>query len=73
MRMLPCPYHRYYYMSDDMYRRELSEAKGEGTRGEVVKATRKELFDIYRNPELAENPKLLRAAAGNFTPMPPAN
>ncbi|MBL7638103.1 MULTISPECIES: 6-phospho-beta-glucosidase [Enterobacteriaceae] len=66
MRMLPCPYHRYYYMSDDMYRQELSEAKGEGTRGEVVKQLEKELFDIYRNPELAEKPKALEGRGGQF-------
>ncbi|EPG4238450.1 6-phospho-beta-glucosidase [Klebsiella pneumoniae] len=64
--MLPCPYHRYYYMSDDMYRQELSEAKGEGTRGEVVKQLEKELFDIYRNPELAEKPKALEGRGGQF-------
>lgn len=66
MRMLPCPYHRYYYMSDDMYRQELSEAKGEGTRGEVVKQLEKELFDIYRNPALAEKPKALEGRGGQF-------
>lgn len=66
MRMLPFPYHRYYYMSDDMYRQELSEAKGEGTRGEVVKQLEKELFDIYRNPELAEKPKALEGRGGQF-------
>ncbi|WP_039032624.1 6-phospho-beta-glucosidase [Leclercia adecarboxylata] len=66
LRMLPCPYHRYYYMSDDMYRQELSEAKGEGTRGEVVKQLEKELFDIYRNPELAEKPKALEGRGGQF-------
>ncbi|HBY5101319.1 TPA: 6-phospho-beta-glucosidase, partial [Klebsiella pneumoniae] len=66
MRMLPCPYHRYYYMSDDMYRQELSEAKGEGTRGEVVKQLEKELFDIYRNPDLAEKPKALEGRGGQF-------
>ncbi|HHB6995104.1 TPA: 6-phospho-beta-glucosidase [Klebsiella pneumoniae] len=66
MRMLPCPYHRYYYMSDDMYRQELSEAKGEGTRGEVVKQLEKELFDIYRNPDLAEKTKALEGRGGQF-------
>jgi len=64
--MIPCPYLRYYYMSDDMYRQELGEAQGEGTRGEVVKALEKQLFDIYRNPELAEKPKALEGRGGQY-------
>ena len=66
LAMIPCPYLRYYYMSDDMYRQELGEAQGEGTRGEVVKALEKQLFDIYRNPELAEKPKALEGRGGQY-------
>ncbi|MEB6377830.1 6-phospho-beta-glucosidase [Leclercia adecarboxylata] len=66
MGMIPCPYLRYYYMSDDMYRQELGEAQGEGTRGEVVKALEKSLFDIYRNPDLAEKPKALEGRGGQY-------
>ncbi len=39
--MIPCAYLRYYYMKDDLLRRELAEAGGEGTRGEVVKQLEK--------------------------------
>lgn len=66
LAMIPCPYLRYYYMSDDMYRQELGEAQCEGTRGEVVKALEKQLFDIYRNPELAEKPKALEGRGGQY-------
>lgn len=66
MGMVPCPYLRYYYMSDDMYHQELGEAKGEGTRGEVVKELEKQLFEIYQNPELAEKPKALEGRGGQY-------
>lgn len=66
MGMIPCPYLRYYYMRDDLYRQELGEAQGEGTRGEVVKALEKQLFDIYRNPDLAEKPRALEGRGGQY-------
>ncbi|MEK0242895.1 6-phospho-beta-glucosidase [Klebsiella variicola] len=64
--MIPCPYHRYYYMSDDLYKQEVGEAKGEGTRGEVVKEIERELFEIYSNPSLAEKPKALEGRGGQY-------
>ncbi|MGP8956293.1 6-phospho-beta-glucosidase [Enterobacter mori] len=64
--MIPCPYHRYYYMSDDLYKQEVGEAKGEGTRGEVVKEIERELFKIYSNPDLAEKPKALEGRGGQY-------
>lgn len=66
MGMIPCAYLRYYYTSDDIMRQELEEAEGEGTRGEVVKAMEKRLFDIYKNPELAEKPKELEKRGGQY-------
>jgi 6-phospho-beta-glucosidase len=64
--MIPCPYLRYYYMSQDMMAQELAEADSEGTRGEVVKAIEKRLFDLYRNPELTEKPKELEMRGGKY-------
>lgn len=64
--MIPCAYLRYYYMSDDILRQEQGEAGGEGTRGEVVKALEKRLFDIYRNPDLAVKPKELEGRGGQY-------
>lgn len=64
--MIPCPYLRYYYMSDDMYRQELGEAQNGGTRGEVVKELERQLFEIYRNPDLAEKPKALEGRGGQY-------
>ncbi|MGF1873394.1 6-phospho-beta-glucosidase [Photobacterium indicum] len=66
MGMIPCAYLRYYYTSEDIMSQELEEANGEGTRGEVVKAMEKRLFDIYRNPELNEKPKELEKRGGQY-------
>lgn len=40
LEMLPCPYHRYYYMTDAMILEVLEEAQGEGTRKQVVETLR---------------------------------
>ncbi|BCS48528.1 6-phospho-beta-glucosidase [Aeromonas jandaei] len=64
--MIPCAYLRYYYMSDDILKQELGEASGEGTRGEVVKVIEQQLFDLYRNPDLAEKPKALEGRGGQY-------
>lgn len=62
--MLPCPYHRYYYMSDKMLEEEIKEASSEGTRGEVVKNIEKELFKLYKNPSLDIKPPELEKRGG---------
>ncbi|MCE0496111.1 6-phospho-beta-glucosidase [Vibrio salinus] len=66
MKMIPCAYLRYYYLSDDIMRQEMAEADGEGTRGEVVKAMERKLFDIYKNPSLNEKPKELEKRGGQY-------
>lgn len=37
MNALPCPYHRYYFMQEEMLREELEEAETIGVRAETVK------------------------------------
>lgn len=66
MGMIPCAYLRYYYTSDDIMRQEKHESEGEGTRGEVVKAMEKRLFDIYKNPQVNEKPKELEKRGGQY-------
>ncbi len=66
MGMIPCAYLRYYYMSEDIMQQEKQEANGEGTRGEVVKAMENRLFEIYKNPDLAEKPKELEKRGGQY-------
>ena len=63
--MIPCGYHRYYYLQTDMLADGLREYAGEeGTRAQQVKAVEDELFDLYRDPELAEMPELLSKRGG---------
>ena len=64
LRMIPCGYHRYYYMQSDMLADGLREYEGEGTRAQQVKAVEDELFELYRDPELAEMPELLAKRGG---------
>lgn len=62
--MLPCPYHRYYYLTDKMLEEEKKEAATAGTRGEVVKKLEKELFELYKDPNLNIKPPQLAKRGG---------
>ncbi|MET4695525.1 6-phospho-beta-glucosidase [Endozoicomonas lisbonensis] len=64
--VVPCPYHRYFYMQDDMLEEELESAASTGTRAEVVMKTEQELFRLYQNPELAEKPRQLEQRGGAY-------
>lgn len=64
LKMLPCPYHRYYYMTDNMLKEELEEAKNEGTRGQVVKRLEESLFELYKDPNLDYKPEELSKRGG---------
>lgn len=66
MGMIPCAYLRYYYMSEDIMSQELNEAKGEGTRAEIVKALEEKLFELYSDPELNYKPKELEKRGGQY-------
>jgi 6-phospho-beta-glucosidase len=64
--LLPCPYHNYYYATDDMLKAELDEfSKGE-TRAEVVKRTEAELFELYKDPKLDYKPEQLTKRGGAY-------
>ena len=62
--MLPCAYHRYYYLTDDMLQKELEEYSKNETRAEQVKKTEAELFELYKDPNLKEKPKQLEKRGG---------
>jgi len=66
--MVPCPYHRYYYMTDKMLEEELADAApgGKGVRGEVVKGVEAELFELYKDPDLAIKPPQLMQRGGAY-------
>lgn len=62
--ILPCPYHRYYYSTDDMLKDELEEFKKGETRAEVVKRTEAELFELYKDTKLDYKPEQLTKRGG---------
>ncbi|ADL69819.1 glycoside hydrolase family 4 [Thermoanaerobacterium thermosaccharolyticum DSM 571] len=62
--MFPCPYHRYYYLTDKMLEEEKKEAATVGTRGEQVKKLEKELFELYKDPILNIKPPQLEKRGG---------
>lgn len=65
--MLPSPYLQYYYFHDRLLAREKEEvASGKGTRAEQVMAVEKEIFQRYRDPDLAEKPPELEKRGGAY-------
>lgn len=67
MNLLPCGYHRYYYMQKEMLQHSLEEFNlAGGTRAEQVKQTEHELFDIYKNPKLDHKPEQLSKRGGAY-------
>lgn len=66
LNAVPCPYHRYYYKTKDMLEEELEAANTVGTRAEVVKQVETELFELYKDPELAIKPPQLEKRGGAY-------
>lgn len=64
MGVILCPYHRYYYKTDEMLAEELKNIDEKGTRGEVVKQVEKELFEKYKDPNLDVKPEELSKRGG---------
>lgn len=62
--MVPAGYLKYYYTREKMLADCKRAAADEGTRGEVVTQTEKELFELYKDEELAVKPKQLEERGG---------
>lgn len=61
--VMPSPYHRYFYMYPELLEKSL---KKEETRGETVKKVEEELFELYKDPNLNEKPKVLEQRGGAY-------
>ncbi|MBM7542183.1 6-phospho-beta-glucosidase [Amphibacillus cookii] len=66
LNALTCPYHNYYYKSQDMLEKTKKDAAEKGTRAEVVLKLEKELFELYKDPELAIKPPQLEERGGAY-------
>lgn len=64
LKMLPCAYHRYYYITEEMLREQLVDFNKNETRAEVVKGTEAELFELYKDPALDYKPEQLTKRGG---------
>lgn len=65
-KLLPCGYHRYYYMKNEMLQHSLEEfAKGE-TRAEQMKNVEKVLFELYKDENLTSKPVELEKRGGAY-------
>lgn len=62
--VIPCPYHRYYYKTDEMLKQCKEEAENEGCRGQVVAKLEEELFELYKDSELRVKPLQLEERGG---------
>jgi len=66
LKVLPCPYHRYYYQTSSILAEELEAFKTVGTRAEVVQQVEKELFELYKDPNLSIKPPQLEKRGGAY-------
>ncbi|WP_297437821.1 6-phospho-beta-glucosidase [uncultured Clostridium sp.] len=64
--IMPCPYHKYYYQREAMLKEEIHEFSKGKTRAEIVKGIEKELFELYKNPNLKDKPKQLEQRGGAY-------
>ncbi|SCY36522.1 6-phospho-beta-glucosidase [Alkaliphilus peptidifermentans] len=64
--LLPCPYHRYFYMTDEMLEDEKRALQEKGTRAEQVKRIEEALFNLYKKVELDVKPKELEERGGAY-------
>lgn len=64
--MIPIDYLRYYFQTSEILKQQLTAADAQGSRAQVVKKVEKELFELYKNPELDIKPKQLEQRGGAY-------
>ncbi len=64
LNMIPCPYHRYFYMKAEMLEEELTHI--DDTRANQVMVIEKELFELYKDVKLCEKPEILEKRGGAY-------
>src|SRR5699024_6396257 len=66
LQAIPCPYHRYYYKTDEMLEEEKKAAESKGSRAEVVQQLEKDLFELYKDENLTTKPPQLEERGGAY-------
>ncbi|EUJ18472.1 diacetylchitobiose-6-phosphate hydrolase [Listeria grandensis FSL F6-0971] len=64
--MVPIGYLRYYYQTATMLAEQQASVAKEGTRAEVVKRVETELFELYKDLDLAAKPQQLEQRGGAY-------
>ncbi|MDY0394177.1 6-phospho-beta-glucosidase [Virgibacillus halophilus] len=65
-RLLPNPYHEYYFHTREVLKKDIQAFEAHGTRAEVVQQLEGSLFELYRNPDLRVKPKELEQRGGAY-------
>lgn len=66
IKMLPNPYHQYYFQTRDVLAKDLQAYEENGTRAEVVQEVERRLFEQYRDVSLDVKPKELEQRGGAY-------
>ncbi|EAF7812942.1 6-phospho-beta-glucosidase [Listeria monocytogenes] len=66
LNMIPIDYLRYYWQTKQQLEDQARAYAEHGTRAEVVKKVEAELFELYKQEELAEKPKQLEQRGGVY-------
>ncbi|UOQ46704.1 6-phospho-beta-glucosidase [Gracilibacillus caseinilyticus] len=66
MKLIPNPYHQYYYQTKDMLATQQRAYKNGETRAKAVKQLEKQLFAIYQDSALTKKPEQLEERGGAF-------
>lgn len=66
LNLLPCSYLLYYFKPKEMLAIEMGEFYKGGARATVVQKVEKELFELYKDPELNVKPKELELRGGAY-------
>lgn len=65
-KLIPCPYHKYYYKTKDMLENQLEQYRSGTTRAEEVIKTESELFNLYKDTKLDIKPVELEKRGGAY-------
>ena len=66
LQAIPCPYHRYYYKTREMFEKENDVAKAKGVRAKVVQQLERDLFELYKDEKLSVKPPQLEKRGGAY-------
>lgn len=66
LNLLPCSYLLYYFKPKEMLAIEMGEFYKGGARATVVQKVEKQLFELYKDPELNVKPKELELRGGAY-------